>query len=123
MSRRNQQTTQAPVDGYVDIYLLPIPQDNVEAYRRQATLFGKVAREYGAISYREFRGDDLDDTLQVGDGDLLTAAVVDFRSREHRDEVMAKVMGDARVAQLVDEEPLADMSRMRYGGFQTFVKA
>ena len=110
MSRRNEQTAAAPVEGYVDIYLLPIPQDNVEAYRRQATLFGKVAREYGAISYREFRGDDLDHTLQV-----------DFRSREHRDEVMAKVMGDARVAQLDDGAPLADMTRMRYGGFQTFV--
>ncbi len=52
----------------------------------------------------------------MGAGDLLTAAVVDFKSRAHRDEVMAKVMCDERVAQLVDEQPLADMNRMSYGG-------
>ncbi|HYN51010.1 MAG TPA: hypothetical protein VES62_08800 [Thermoleophilaceae bacterium] len=50
-----------------------------------------ATRLTGALSYREFRGDDLGDTLKVQDGDLLTAAV------------------------------LADMSQMRYGGFQTFV--
>jgi uncharacterized protein YbaA (DUF1428 family) len=49
--------------------------------------------------------------------------VVDFKSRAHRDEVMAKVMCDARVEQLVDAQPLADMTRMSYGGFETFVSA
>lgn len=117
------RTADTGTDGYVDIYLLPIPARNATAYQRQATLFGKVAREYGALRYREFRGDDLDDSLQVGEGDLLTAAVVDFRSREHRDEVMAKVMGDERVVQLVEADPLADMNLMRCGGFQTFVNA
>lgn len=118
MARSTDHTT----DGYVDIYLLPIPERNVAAYREQATLSGQVAREYGALRYREFRGDDLD-TFKVGEGDLLTAAVVDFKSRAHRDEVMAKVMCDARVEQLVDAQPLADMTRMSYGGFETFVSA
>jgi len=40
-----------------------------------------------------------------------------------RDEVMAKVMCDERVAQLIDEQPLADMNRMSPGGFETFVNA
>ena len=119
MARSDSTST----DGYVDIYLLPIPARNVAAYQQQATLFGTVAREYGALRYREFRADDLGESMQVGEGDLLTAAVVDFRSREHRDEVMAKVMGDERVAQLVDADPLADMNLMRYGGFETFVSA
>jgi len=119
MARNNDITS----DGYVDIYLLPIPARNVAAYQQQATLFGSVAREYGALAYREFRADDLGESMQVGDGDLLTAAVVDFKSRAHRDEVMAKVMCDARVEALLDAEQLADMNRMSYGGFQTFVSA
>ena len=118
MARSNDTT-----DGYVDIYLLPIPERNVAAYREQATLFGQVAREYGALRYREFRADDLGDTFEVGDGDLLTAAVVDFKSRAHRDEVMAKVMGYELVEQLVCGPPLADMNRMSYGGFETFGSA
>lgn len=119
MARRNDNTS----DGYVDIYLLPIPERNVEAYKQQATLFGSIAREYGALRYREFRADDLGESMQVGTGDLLTAAVVDFKSREHRDEVMAKVMCDRRVEALIDAQPLADMNRMSYGGFRTFVSA
>jgi uncharacterized protein YbaA (DUF1428 family) len=110
-------------DGYVDIYLLPIPARNVAAYQQQATLFGTVAREYGALRYREFRADDLGESMQVGEGDLLTAAVVDFKSRAHRDEVMAKVMCDVRVEAMLDGQPLADMNRMSYGGFETFVSA
>jgi len=107
--------------GYVDIYLLPVPENNLEAYRGQATTFGTVAKEHGALSYREFLGDDLDDKLKVRDGELLTAAVVEFESRAHRDEVMDKVMEDPRVTEMVGGEQITDMSQMRYGGFQTFV--
>jgi len=47
--------------------------------------------------------------------------VAEFESRAHRDEVMDKVMKDPRVTDMVAGEQIADMSRMRYGGFQTFV--
>jgi uncharacterized protein YbaA (DUF1428 family) len=95
--------------------------ENVEAYREQATTFGKVAKEHGALGYREFLGDDLDEKLKVQDGELLTAAVAEFESRAHRDEVMDKVMKDPRVTELVEGGQVADMSQMRYGGFKTFV--
>ena len=36
---------------------------------------------------------------------------------------MAEVACDARVEQLVGQPPLADMNRMSYGGFETFVSA
>ena len=55
------------------------------------------------------------------EGELLTAAVVEFRSREHRDEVMDKVMKDERVTEMAEGDELADMTQMRYGGFRTFV--
>jgi uncharacterized protein YbaA (DUF1428 family) len=71
-------------DGYVDIYLLPIPERNVDAYGQQATRFGRVT---------------------VSTGRSATASF------------------DPRVAQLVDAEPLPDMNRMSFGGFQTFVRA
>jgi len=55
------------------------------------------------------------------EGRVLTAAVVEFDSRAHRDEVMGKVMKDDRVASMTGGDELADMDRMQYGGFQTFV--
>ena len=109
------------MDGYVDIYLLPVPEQNLEPYREQATLFGRVAKEHGALSYREFRGEDLGESFPVGEGQVLTAAVAEFESRAHRDEVMAKVLSDPRLGTLEEAEQLTDMSQMRYGGFETFV--
>jgi len=63
----------ATVEGYVDIYLLPVPKQDLEAYRREATTFGKVAKEHGALGYRELRGEDLGESLQIQDGEVLTA--------------------------------------------------
>ena len=121
MSTDESATKAGRSEGYLDIYLLPVPEQNLEAYRRQAITFGQVAKEHGALSYREFRGDDLDQNLKVEDGELLTAAVAEFESRAHRDEVMDKVMNDPRVTEIVEGEQVADMGQMRYGGFQTFV--
>ena len=36
--------------GYVDIYLLPVPERNLDAYREQASAFGRVAKAYGACA-------------------------------------------------------------------------
>ncbi len=110
------------MEGYVDIYLLPVPATSIDPYREQAATFGAVAVEHGALRYREFRGDDPGEGFAAGEGEVLTAAVAEFTSRAHRDEVMAKVLEDPRVTTL-ERRPLADMTRMRYGGFATFVDA
>ena len=109
--------------GYVDIYLLPVPTRNLDAYRDQATAFGQVAREHGASAYREFKADDVGESFAAGEGEVMTAAVVEFDSRAHRDEVMGKVMSDPRIEEMTDQPELADMKQMRYGGFETFVSA
>ena len=121
MDAQTSATTAGTAVGYVDIYLLPVPEQNVDAYREQATTFGSVAKEHGALSYREFLGDDLDEGMKAEEGRVLTSAVVEFTSRAHRDEVMKKVLEDPRVTALVEGEELADMGNMRYGGFKTFV--
>jgi uncharacterized protein YbaA (DUF1428 family) len=115
--------TRTTNETYVDLYLLPVPQANLDAYRQQATIFGQVAKEHGALSYRELIGDDLAEGLAVEDGTAMTAAVAEFRSRAHRDEVMEAVLADPRVKALTERESPADMARMRYGGFAPFVTA
>lgn len=108
------------VKGYVDLYLLPVPEEKIEEYRQLAMTFGGVAKEHGALAYREFRGDDPGEGFTAAaNGQLLTAAVVDFESRPHRDEVME----DSRVKAMMDVEPITDMEQMRYGGFETIVEA
>ncbi|MEP6464304.1 MAG: DUF1428 family protein, partial [Frankiaceae bacterium] len=96
--------------NYVDIYLLPVPLANLDAYREQATTFGQVAKEYGALSYREFVSDDPGEGMTAEEGTALTAAVAEFSSRAHRDEVMGNVLADPRVEALMQGESPADMT-------------
>jgi uncharacterized protein YbaA (DUF1428 family) len=111
---------QATSGTYLDLYTLPVPEANLEAYREQASAFGAIAREHGALSYRELVLDDPGDGLTPEPGIVFTAAVVEFRDRAHRDEVMAAVLADPRVEGMTPE-PVADMSRMTYGGFAPLV--
>jgi uncharacterized protein YbaA (DUF1428 family) len=114
-------TMSAPIGPYVDVYLLPVPERNLGAYELQAAAFGAVAREHGALSYRESRADDVGEGFAAGEGEVMTVAVAEFTSRAHRDEVLAKVMEDPRVQAMIAAEQPADMSRMVYGGFAPLV--
>lgn len=107
--------------GYVDIYLLPVPAGNIDAYKNVAEQFGAVVRERGAVSYREFLLEDPGEGMAAAEGFVQTAAIAEFDSRRHRDEVMEAVMADERVTALLDGEQPAEMSQMRFGGFETFI--
>ncbi len=120
------QTTTTEDDmgaGYVDIYTAAGPDRrgwaSTASGRRPSA---RSSRSTAACAYREFRADDVGEGFSAGDGLTMTAAVVEFDSREHRDEVMEKVMKDPRVVAMTEAEELADMSAMRYGGFETFVE-
>jgi len=45
---------------YVDGFILPVPEKNLEIYRNIARKAGKVWREHGALQYVEAAADDLD---------------------------------------------------------------
>lgn len=115
--------------GYIDLYLLPVPKANIEPYKEQALSFGTIAKEYGALSYREFLADDIypdenpgfRDAVRLGENELLTCAVMEFHSRSHRDDVMDSMMKDPRIETMVNGPELANMNLMHYGGFETFV--
>ena len=75
-------------------------------YRRQEQVFGRIIREYGALDYREFIGDDLfpkgmvsfTKRVKLLPGEVLIAAIAGFRSRAHRDQVLKKMFNDQRMA-------------------------
>ena len=118
--------------GYVDGYVLPIPKKHLKAYRRMATLAGKIWREHGALDYKECSGDDLNikmgrsfsRQMKTKPGETVVFAYVLFKSRRHRDRVNAKVMKDPRLAGMGDMKSLPfDPKRMVYGGFTVLVDA
>jgi uncharacterized protein YbaA (DUF1428 family) len=118
--------------AYVDGFVLPIPEKNLEKYRDIAGKCGAVWREYGALQYHECVAEDVKpgqltsfpQSVQLQPGEVVVFAWITFESRAHRDEVNAKVMKDPRIANMMDPSSMPfDGKRMIYGGFQTLVEA
>ena len=117
---------------YVDGFVIPIPRDKIESYRKIAEEAGRIWKEYGALQYYECVGDDLAVKDQVSFSTLagtkpnetVVFSWIVFESREHRDAVNAKVIADPRLQEMMkDTEMPFDASRMAYGGFRPIVIA
>ena len=116
---------------YVDGFVLPMPQEKVEEYRKIAERAGEIWKEHGALAYYECAGDDLEvegmlsfkKIAEAGEGETVVFAWIVFESREHRDKVNAAVMADPRLK--VDMEAtkdIFDFKKMAYGGFKAIVE-
>ncbi len=116
---------------YVDGFVLPVPEKNLQAYRRIAQKAGKIWREHGALEYRECVGDDVKmgkltsfpQSVKLKPGETVVFAWIVFKSRADRDRVNAKVMEDPRLAKMMDPKAMPfDTKRMIYGGFKILVE-
>lgn len=114
---------------YVDVYLLPIPEANIPAYKKLATAAGKVFIKNGALRYREYVGSDLDvqsvvpfpKKIKLKEGETLIYAAVEFKSEAHRNKTMKAIMADPELQATMPTEELFDYKRMVYGGFKILV--
>lgn len=114
---------------YVDGYLLPVPNDRIEDYRRLALHAGAIWREHGALAYHECVGDDLavegmaafPQQLGIAPGEAVVFAWIVFASRAERDRINARVLADPRLAGLAPALVPFDCRRIVYGGFRTLV--
>ena len=115
--------------AYVDGFLLAVPKANLEAYKAMARTAGAVWKEYGAIDYVECVGDDVPygeltsfpRAVLASDDEVVIFSWITYESRERRDEILAKVMADARL-QGDDWKDVFDGKRMIYGGFEAFIE-
>jgi uncharacterized protein YbaA (DUF1428 family) len=116
---------------YADVYLCPILEANVPAYKKMATQVGKIFLQHGALKYREYVASDLDveevvpfpKRVKLKEGETLIYAAVEFNSESHRNKVMKSIMNDPAMHALCtpDEKQLFDHKRMVYGGFKVLV--
>lgn len=116
--------------SYVDGFVLPVPSRNVAAYQRMARKAGKVWIEHGALEYREWVADDVQpgkhtsfpQSVKLKADEVVVFAYAVYKSRKHRDKVVAKVMADPRLADMMDPKTLPfDGRRMFWGGFKPLV--
>jgi uncharacterized protein YbaA (DUF1428 family) len=116
---------------YVDGFVLPVPKKKLAAYRAMARKAGKVWREHGALQYVECMADDVKpgkhtsfpQSVKLKPGEVVFFSYVVYKSRQQRDRVMAKVMKDPRLADMMDPKNMPfDGKRMFWGGFKTVVE-
>ena len=116
--------------GYVDGFVMPLPKSNVDKYREVATTAGELWTKHGALEYKECLAEDVQvgeltsfpRSVQLEDDETVVFAWITYESRQHRDEVNAKVMADERMKALMDPAgEIADYKRMIFGGFEVIV--
>ena len=132
MARRTSKASRASGTKYVDGFVLPVPKKNMPAYRRMASLAGKVWRDHGALEYIECVADDVKpgkhtsfpQSVKLQRGETVVFSWIVYKSRAHRDSVNKKVMKDPRIAPMMDVKALPfDGKRMFWGGFKVMLDA
>lgn len=114
--------------GYLDGYLVPVPEGNKQAYLDMARKAAKVFREYGAIRVVEAWGDDVPDgkvtdykrAVKAGQGESIVYSWVEWPDKATRVEGWKKVMEDPRMQPGQGDMPF-DGKRLVYGGFAPIV--
>lgn len=122
--------------NYIDGFVLPVPRTHLDAYKRVAEQVADIWKEYGALAYFEYVGEDLKlegtrsfiDVLDVKEDEVVVFGWAVFPSKAVRDRANQQVPTDPRMAEIIGplsnpERLIFDAERMVYGGFQSLVEA
>ena len=120
--------------NYIDGFVLPIPRIYLGEYKKAAEKVAEIWKEYGALAYNEFVGDDLflDGTnsfmeaVNAKADEVVIFGWPVFPSKQVRDLANQKVPTDPRMSELVGplcnpQRLILDASRMVYGGFKALI--
>jgi len=116
---------------YVDGFVVPVPLDRLDAYRKMARKAGRIWIEHGALEVRECVADDVQpgkltsfpQSVKLKPGETVVFAWIVFRSRRDRDRINDRVMKDPRLAAMMDPKSMPfDAKRMFWGGFKGLVE-
>ncbi len=122
--------------GYIDGFVFPVPRIYLSEYRNVAEKVAEIWREYGALAYYEYVGEDLNlegtrsfiEAVDLKEDEVIVFGWVVFPSKETRDLANEQVPNDPRMSDLVapltqSTRLIFDASRMVYGGFQPLVQS
>ena len=117
---------------YIDGFVLPIPRESLNEYRRLVEEVAEIWKKHGALSYREYVGDDLNlegtrsfiDLAGATEDEAIVFGWVEFESREARDTANGKVATDPRMGEIISSSDSGfDARRMAYADFKPLVRA
>ncbi len=124
------------MENYIDGFVLPVPRIHLNEYKSVAEKVAAIWKEYGALAYFEYVGDDLKlegtrsfiELVDLKEDEVIVFGWVLFPSKETRDLANKQVPNDPRMIELVtplteSTKLIFDASRMVYGGFQPLVQS
>jgi uncharacterized protein YbaA (DUF1428 family) len=115
--------------GYVDGFVLPVPEGKREAYREFASKSAKSFRQHGATRIVEAIADDVPRgqvtdfyrAVKAEDGETVVFSFIEWPDKAVRDEAWNKIMADESMKP--DGEMPFNGQRMFWGGFEKVVDA
>lgn len=117
---------------YVDGFVITVPKNRLNEYKKMAKMAGKVWKDHGALEYMETIGEDMhppfgksfEDMAKSKSNELVVFSWITYKSKSHRNQVNKKVMADPRMNMdgKKEKDMPFDMKRMCYGGFTTIVE-
>ncbi len=122
--------TQVKPGKYVDGFVLSIPKEKVNDYKKIAREASKVWLKYGALDYKECMMDNSPEGVtftfpkmaKSKEDETTWFSYIVYNSRKHRDEVNKNVMAYFDKKYKDKEMPMPfDMKRMAVGGFKVEV--
>lgn len=117
--------------SYVDGFVVPVPQENLAAYRKLAKKAGELWIEHGALQYVECVADDVQpgkttsfpQSVKLKEGEVVVFSYIVFASKADRKRINKAVMADPRLAAMGGPGSMPfDAKRMIFGGFKTIVE-
>jgi uncharacterized protein YbaA (DUF1428 family) len=115
-------------DRQVCGFVVPVPAENIEAYKQFSAKAGAIWKEHGALEYIECVADDVKSgkvtsfpqAVQLEADEVVVSSWIVCQSREDRDRVNAAVMSDSRLRMDPQAMPF-DGKQMFWGGFKVLL--
>lgn len=116
--------------SYIDGFVVPVPENNLAAYRKLARKAGKIWKEYGALEYIECLADDVQpgkstsfpQAVKLKAGEVVVFSWIIYKNRAQRDKINKLVMADPRLSDMMNPKTMPfDGKRMIFGGFKPIV--
>jgi uncharacterized protein YbaA (DUF1428 family) len=113
---------------YVEGFIVAVPAENREAYRRHAATAVPLFAEFGATRLVEAWEDDVADgtvtdfrrAVQAKEGEKVVFSWLEYPDKATRDSATEKMMSDPRMEQIGASMPF-DGQRMVYAGFASIL--
>lgn len=113
---------------YIQGFLVPVPGDKKEEYRKIGAQFAEIMKDYGLIEDVEAWESDVPDgehtdfrkAVKIEDGEKVVFSWMVWPDKATSEAAHEKMMTDPRFKEFGDAMPF-DGKRMIYGGFEPLV--